>query len=225
MSEIVKNPRIMEKLQNEIRSCIGRKSKVHDLDIDKMTYLKMVMKETLRLHSPPSFFDHPGMCKPLSNWRIRRLTRDKRRDPRIWKERPTEFWPEWFENFEVDFMGKLCEMVPFGGGRRACPGYNLGISTVELMIVKLLSLFDWEMAGGVKNQDLDMEEDGLLLIRRKTPLCLVPIKQNCLGEIWEERTGEFYSERIENFEVDFEMLPLEGGRRPKIMATIDYGHH
>ncbi|GKC64949.1 cytochrome P450, partial [Tanacetum coccineum] len=138
MSEIVKNPRSMEKLQNEIRSCIRRKSKVQDLDIAKMTYLKMVMKETLRLHSPPSFLiirecvSHcqiggydvfPGTKVLVNVWGIGR-------DPQIWKEKPTEFWPERFENFEVDFIGKLCEMVPFGGGRRACPGYNLGISLV-----------------------------------------------------------------------------------------------
>nr|AGO03792.1 cytochrome P450-like protein [Tanacetum cinerariifolium] len=182
MSEIVKSPRIMEKLQKEIRSCVGTKSKVHESDIAKMAYLKMVVKETLRLHGPASFligrecvshckvggYDvYPGTKIMINVWGIGR-------DSRTWKERPNEFWPERFENFKFDFLGKHCEMIPFGGGRRACPGYNSGIATVEFILANLLYVFDWEVPGGVKNQDLDMEEYGSWHIDRKTPLCLVP---------------------------------------------------
>uniref|UniRef100_A0A103YI78 Cytochrome P450 n=1 Tax=Cynara cardunculus var. scolymus TaxID=59895 RepID=A0A103YI78_CYNCS len=183
MSEIIKNPRIMQKLQNEIRSCVGRKSRVDESDITKMRYLKMVVKETLRLHPPPPFlitrecvsrcqiggYDvFPGTKVMINSWAIGR-------DPRIWKENPTEFHPERFEEIQVDFGGKHFEMVPFGGGRRACPGYNSAVSTVEFTLANLLYLFDWET---VKKGDLDMEEEGFQLIRRKTPLCLVPIKYN-----------------------------------------------
>lgn len=184
MSEIIKNPRIMQKLQNEIRRCVGRKPRVDESDITKMTYLKMVVKETLRLHSPPPFlitrecvsqcqiggYDVlPGTKVMINSWAIGR-------DPRIWEERPTEFYPERFEKIQVDFGGKHFEMVPFGGGRRACPGYNSAISTVEFTIANLLYLFDWETME--KKEDLDMGEEGYKLIRRKTPLCVMPIKHN-----------------------------------------------
>ncbi|KAI3748356.1 hypothetical protein L6452_11376 [Arctium lappa] len=184
MSEIVRNPRVMQKLQTEIRTCVGRKPEVDASDISKMTYLKMVMKESLRLHPPaPLLFPRdcsghcriggydvfPGTCVVINGWGIGR-------DPRHWKDCPNEFYPERFEDVEVDFLGNNFEMVPFGGGRRSCPGMKSATSTVELSLVNLLYWFDWEVGGGVKNEDLDMEEEGLLVARKKSPLRLVPIK-------------------------------------------------
>ncbi|KAI3748369.1 hypothetical protein L6452_11394 [Arctium lappa] len=187
MSEIIKDPRVMRKLQSEIRSCVGTNSRVQESDIAKMTYLKMVVKETLRLHPPPPFliarecmsrcqiggYDVlPGTKVLVNSWAIGR-------DSRTWKENPTEFRPERFESIEMDFGGaKHFEMIPFGGGRRACPGYNQATSTVEFTLANLLYWFDWESPDGKKNEDLDMEEGGFQLIHRKTPLCLVPIKHN-----------------------------------------------
>ncbi|KAL7612572.1 hypothetical protein Lser_V15G08547 [Lactuca serriola] len=186
MSFIVKNPRVMQKLQNEIRSCVGGKPRVDESDINKMTYLKMVVKESLRLHPPVGFLmtreciSHceiggydilPGTKVLVSSWGIGR-------DSRTWKEDPTEFLPERFENIQVDFGGKSFEMIPFGGGRRGCPGYNLAVSTVEFTIANLLYLFNWETQVG-KNEDLDMKlAGGFPFIRRATPLCLVPNKYN-----------------------------------------------
>ncbi|KAJ9540816.1 hypothetical protein OSB04_027322 [Centaurea solstitialis] len=187
MSEIVRNPRVMQNLQSEIRRCVGsvgRKTEIDASYISKMTYLKMVIKESLRLHLPaPLLFPRdcsshcqiggydvfPGTCVVINGWGIGR-------DPRHWKECPNEFYPERFENMEVDFLGNHFEMVPFGGGRRSCPGMKPAISTLELSLVKLFYWFDWEVAGGVKNEDLDMEEEGLLGAHKKSPLCLVPIK-------------------------------------------------
>ncbi|KAJ9540817.1 hypothetical protein OSB04_027323 [Centaurea solstitialis] len=184
MSEIVRNPRVMQKLQTEIRSCVGRKTEIDASDISKMTYLKMVIKESLRLHPPaPLLFPRdcsshcqiggydvfPGSCVVINGWGIGR-------DPRHWKECPNEFYPERFENMEVDFLGNHFEMVPFGAGRRSCPGMKSATSTLELSLAKLLYWFDWEVAGGVKNEDLDMEEKGLFVAHKKSPLLLVPIK-------------------------------------------------
>ncbi|KAL4567436.1 hypothetical protein LXL04_023020 [Taraxacum kok-saghyz] len=186
MSEIVKNPRVMRKLQNEIRSYVGKQSKVRESDITKMAYLKMVVKETLRLHPPAGFLigrECVSHCQIggydiLPGTQVMVSTVGIGRDPKIWKESPTEFHPERFENIQVEFGGKHFEMIPFGGGRRACPGYNLAVSTAELTIANLLNVFNWETPDGGKNQDLDMREQGNWLIARKTPLCLVPIKHN-----------------------------------------------
>nr|X2EVV9.1 RecName: Full=Parthenolide synthase; Short=Tp2116; Short=TpPTS; AltName: Full=Cytochrome P450 71CA1 [Tanacetum parthenium]AHM24033.1 parthenolide synthase [Tanacetum parthenium] len=184
MSEIVKNTQVMQKLQTEIRSCIGRKEEVDATDLTNMAYLKMVIKETLRLHPPaPLLFPRecpshckiggydvfPGTCVVMNGWGIAR-------DPNVWKEIPNEFYPERFENFNIDFLGNHCEMIPFGAGRRSCPGMKSATSTIEFTLVNLLYWFDWEVPSGMNNQDLDMEEDGFLVIQKKSPLFLIPIK-------------------------------------------------
>ncbi|KAI3721536.1 hypothetical protein L2E82_32552 [Cichorium intybus] len=185
MSEIVRDSRVMQKLQAEIRSCIGIKPEVHASDITKMTYLKMVLKETLRLHPPaPLLIPHecishcqiggydvfPGTGILINAWGIGR-------EEGTWSLKPTEFYPERFEDVDVDYVSKHFEMVPFGGGRRTCPGYNSALGTIEFTLVNLLYWFDWEVPGGVKNESLNMEEDGSLVVRKKMPLCLVPIKK------------------------------------------------
>ncbi|KAK1420470.1 hypothetical protein QVD17_22093 [Tagetes erecta] len=189
MSEIVKNPRVMQKLVNEIRNCTGRIQKVNELDITKMTYLKMVVKEALRLHTPaPLLIPHassshcqiggydvlPGTTAIINAWGIAK-------DPNTWGENADEFYPERFENVDVDFRGGNFEMLPFGGGRRSCPGINTAPATLELVIANLLYWFDWELPDRLKNEGLNMEEEGSLIVQKKVPLCLVPTKHN-----WED---------------------------------------
>ncbi|KAI3799480.1 hypothetical protein L1987_34778 [Smallanthus sonchifolius] len=184
MSEIVRSSRVTQKLQSEIRNHTGRKQNVDEVDILKMTYLKMVVKETLRMHPPaPLLMAHeslshcqidgydvlPKTSALINEWGIGR-------DPRIWGDNAAEFYPERFENFEVDF-----EMVPFGGGRRSCLAMNISLAAVELVIANLLYSFNWEVGYGTKNEDLNMQEVGSLVVRKKFPLCLVPTKSN-----WED---------------------------------------
>nr|XP_043635181.1 parthenolide synthase-like [Erigeron canadensis] len=187
MSKIVRSSRVMQKLQCEIRNCAGKIQKVNELDITKMTYLKMVVKETLRLHTPaPLLIPHeslshcqiggydvfPGTTVLINGWGMGR-------DPSIWGENAAEFYPERFEHIDVDFGGGNFEMVPFGVGRRSCPAMNNALATVEFMIANLLYWFDWEVPSGMKNQDLNMDEAGSLVVRKKLPLHLVPkIKHN-----------------------------------------------
>ncbi|KAL7614733.1 hypothetical protein Lser_V15G08468 [Lactuca serriola] len=142
MSEITRSPRVMQKLQSEIRNCTTRKP--GELDITKMSYLKMVVKETLRLHPPaPLLIPHeslshcqiggysvlPGTCVIVNGWWIGR-------DPGTWGENAAEFYPERFENHDVDFGGGNFEMVPFGGGRSDensssnCRGHHIKFSVL-----------------------------------------------------------------------------------------------
>lgn len=182
MSEVARNPRVMQKLQSEIRRCVGRKPKVERLDMAQMTYLKMVVKETLRLHPPAPLlipreclsrcqiggFDVIPETRVLINaWGIGR-------DPGTWGEDAAEFYPERFANLEFDFGGDNFDMVPFGGGRRSCPAFSSATTTVELTIANLLHWFDWEVPNGLKMEDMNMEEDGSLVVSRKSPLFLVP---------------------------------------------------
>ncbi|KAI3505032.1 hypothetical protein L1887_26889 [Cichorium endivia] len=182
MSEIVKNPRVMQKLQEEIRRCVGRKSSVEESDVANMTYLKLVVKEALRLHSTVPFlltrecvkhcqiggYDiFPGTRVLINAWGIGR-------DPKVWSESAPIFNPERLENLEVD----RSEMIPFGGGRRACPASSVATQIVEYTIANLFYSFDWKLPSGMSNDQLDMEEVGSLIVVRKTPLCLVPVKHN-----------------------------------------------
>nr|XP_043635165.1 parthenolide synthase-like [Erigeron canadensis] len=189
MSEIVKSPRVLKKLQDEIRNCMGRKQKVDELDITKMTYLKLVVKETLRLHPPaPLLVPHecfsqcqiggydvfPGTSAIINAWGIGR-------DRNTWGENADEFYPERFEKLDADFGGGNFELVAFGAGRRSCPAISTAPATVEWVIANLLYWFDWEFDGGVKNEDLDMQEEGTLIVHKKLPLYLIPTKHS-----WED---------------------------------------
>ncbi|KAJ4710981.1 Cytochrome P450 [Melia azedarach] len=184
MAELSKKPRLMKKAQSEIRTCIGNKGRVTESDIDQLQYLKMVIKETMRLHPPAPMllareamshfkvngYDiHPKTLIQVNAWAIGR-------DPNYWKN-PEEFVPERFIDNSVDFRGQHFEYLPFGSGRRICPGINMGVATSELALANLLYCFDWKLPNGMKEDDINMEEStGVsLTLCKKTPLILVPV--------------------------------------------------
>ncbi|XP_076921385.1 parthenolide synthase-like [Bidens hawaiensis] len=188
-SEIVKNERVMKKLQSEIRNCAGRIEKIEELNTTKMTYLKMVVKETLRLHTPaPLLIPHeslshtqiagydvfPGTGVIINDWGIAR-------DPSNWGENAGEFYPERFENVEGHLGPDRFEMILFGGGRRSCIAMNTAPANVEFVVGNLLYWFDWELPKGMKCEDLNMENHGTIVLGKKVPLCLVPKKHK-----WED---------------------------------------
>ncbi|KAJ7956143.1 Cytochrome P450 [Quillaja saponaria] len=180
--ELMKSPVAMKKAQEEVRRVVGIKSKVEESDMNQMKYLKCVLKETLRLHpslpllipretlSSVKFggYDIPQKTRVFVNsWAIQR-------DPEIW-ERPEEFLPERFENSQVDFKGQDFEFIPFGSGRRGCPGMSFGIASVEYVMAILLYWFDWELPKTSKAKDnLDKSEVYGLTVHMKVPLCHLP---------------------------------------------------
>ncbi|CAD5179912.1 unnamed protein product, partial [Musa acuminata subsp. malaccensis] len=183
MSELMRNPRVMRKLQEEVRETVGEKGKVTEKDINGMNYLKLVIKETLRLH-PPVPLLLPRECREtceVLGYQIPEKTRvfvnvwALGRDPRYW-DSPTEFEPERFEsrNSMVDFKGTNFEFLPFGAGRRICPGMSFGLKSIELSLASLLYNFDWELPSGNEGmpQELDMSETFSITCRRKSDLCL-----------------------------------------------------
>ncbi|XP_047338580.1 2-methylbutanal oxime monooxygenase-like [Impatiens glandulifera] len=185
MTELSRNPRVMRKVRSEIRALVGKKDMVRHEDVDKLKYLKMVVKETFRLH-PPATLLIPRECMKhckiggydvypktmifVNVWAIGR-------DPKIW-DRPEEYYPERFEKSEVDFNGRHFELIPFGSGRRICPGMAMGSTNVELVLANLLHSFDWELPKGTSIEDISLEEEFGLTTHKKLPLRLVPIKHN-----------------------------------------------
>ncbi|CAN1291294.1 Cytochrome P450 71A1 [Linum perenne] len=181
ISELMKHPSIMKRAQEEVRRVVvgSCKSKIEEADISEMKYLKCIIKETLRLHAPAPVslrktsaavklkgYDIPqGMMVMINLWAIMR-------DPEVW-DTPEEFVPDRFLNDHVDFKGQTGKFVPFGAGRRLCPGMNLALVEVELVAANLLYWFDWELPEGVI--DLDMSEINSVVLRRENPLYLVPV--------------------------------------------------
>ncbi|CAI0450735.1 unnamed protein product [Linum tenue] len=186
MSEMIKNPKVLQKAQAEVRRVFGEKGRVDEARIQELTYLKMVIKETLRLHTPAPLvlprecreecqvgeYDIPLKTTVVVNvWAIAR-------DPRYWGEEAEKFLPERFTDTNVTFRGGDFEFLPFGAGRRMCPGMSFGLAAVELPLANLLYHFDWKLPNGVESENLDMEEIFGITIRRKNHLKLVPVLRN-----------------------------------------------
>lgn len=180
MAELIKAPRIMKKVQEEVRRVAGNKPMVEESDIDQMPYLRCVVKETLRLHSSGVIpkktttnaklggYDIPAKTRVLiSAWAIGR-------DPKLW-DKADEYMPERFLESSVDYRGQHKEYIPFGAGRRICPGISYALREVEFVLANLLFLFDWKLPGGVRGEDLDMTEEFTLVIRKKEPLHVIPV--------------------------------------------------
>ncbi|XVE50213.1 hypothetical protein DITRI_Ditri01bG0143800 [Diplodiscus trichospermus] len=179
MSEMLKNPRVMQKAQAEVRKVFNRKGNVDVEGLHELEYLKLVIKESLRLHPPgplliprectQSFqingYDIPVKSRVIINaWAMGR-------NSEYWSE-AERFYPERFVNSSIDYKGSNFEFIPFGAGRRMCPGMAYGIANVELPLAQLLYHFDWKLQGGM--EDLDMDEAFGIVVRRKNDLCLVP---------------------------------------------------
>uniref|UniRef100_A0ACD5UEY2 Uncharacterized protein n=1 Tax=Avena sativa TaxID=4498 RepID=A0ACD5UEY2_AVESA len=186
MSELMRNPRVMQKAQAEVRAAVRDKRRVEEEDVQRLKYLKMILKENFRLHPPGTLLipretmrscEIAGYSVPAGT-RIHVNVWAMGRDPRIWGDRPEDFYPERFEDADVDFRGSHFELLPFGSGRRACPAIAMGVANVELVLANLLYCFDWELPEGVKKEGIDMEETGQLVFRKKVPLLLVPVKKN-----------------------------------------------
>nr|BDG14897.1 cytochrome P450 83B1 like protein [Lolium multiflorum] len=183
MSELMRNPRVMQKAQSEVRAAVTNKPRVGEEDVHHLKYLKMILKENFRLHPPGTLLiprETMQSCK-VAGYSVPAGTRihvnvwAMGRDPDIW-DRPEDFYPERFQDADVDFRGSHFELLPFGSGRRACPAIAMGVANVELVLANLLYCFDWELPEGMKEQDIDMEETGQLVFRKKVPLLVVPVK-------------------------------------------------
>lgn len=174
-SELIKNPRVMKKLQKELEEVVGKQRMVEESDLERLEYLDMVVKETLRLHpAGPLMIPHeatedcvvngfhiPKKSHVIINvWAIGR-------DPKAWTD-AEKFYPERFVGSDIDVRGRDFQLIPFGTGRRSCPGMQLGLTVVRLVLAQLVHCFDWELPSGILPSEVDMtEEFGLVLCRSK----------------------------------------------------------
>ena len=186
MTELLRHPKVMKELQKEVRHVAADKSDMSKDDPGKMQYLQAVIKETLRLHPPSPLllrkcskdvkingYDIAQGTQVITNaWAIGR-------DPLYW-ERPEEFFPQRFLNNSIDFKGHHFELIPFGSGRRICPGIQFAMKITELVLANLMHKFDWSLPGGANEKDLDMNESYGLTIHKKSPLIAIGTPCFCL---------------------------------------------
>ncbi|KAK6279884.1 hypothetical protein POUND7_020151 [Theobroma cacao] len=170
MSNLLNNPDVLKKARTELDSQIGQENLIDEPDVSKLQYLQSIIFETLRLNpSAPLLLPHVastdcniyGYDVPrdtivlINAWAIHR-------DPTLWDD-PTSFKPERYGNGEWESY----KLMPFGLGRRACPGAGLAQRVVGLTLGSLIQCFEWER---VSEKEVDMAEGGGITMPKVVPL-------------------------------------------------------
>lgn len=211
MAEMMHSPSDLHRLQQELADVVGLDRNANESDLDKLPFLKCVIKETLRLHPPiPLLLHETAEDCVVGGYSVPRGSRVMinvyaiGRDAGAWKD-PDVFRPSRFargiggegeesgEAAGLDFKGGCFEFLPFGSGRRSCPGMALGLYALELAVAQLAHGFSWELPDGMKPSELDMGDVFGLTAPRATRLFAVPTPrltcslQNADGDARQER--------------------------------------
>ncbi|KAL2603035.1 hypothetical protein R1flu_013152 [Riccia fluitans] len=164
LSELLRNPHVMEKAQAEIDSVVGRERLVEESDPHNLPYLNAIVKETFRLHPVATLLTHMSTeDSEIQGYRIPAKSRllvnvyAIQRDPEVYK-RPLHFYPERFLGSEKDVHGLDFDLLPFGSGRRICPGKGLGLVLVQYVMALFIQCCSLRLPGNLKPEELDMEE-------------------------------------------------------------------
>lgn len=171
LANLLDHPNMLEKARVEIDTQIGPDRLVDESDLSRLPYIHNIILETLRLHPPaPLLIPHyssddceiggygvsRGTMVLINAWAIHR-------DPDQWSD-PTSFKPERFESGD-DKWNRL--MLPFGSGRRACPGAQLAHKIMGFALASLIQCFEWKRIG---EEEVDMAEGAGLTMPKKKPL-------------------------------------------------------
>ena len=183
MAEVLRNPTLVKQARSELNQVVGMTRIVQESDISELKYIQAIVKETLRLHSPSILIPHHNTtATQVSGYNIPANTTifvnvwAIARDPAVW-EQPRQFLPERFlENSQCQsrqFQGQCFEFIPFGAGRRSCPGMAFGLISMHLEVANLLHAFEWSFPDGMEPQKLDMSDGQGLVIGIQRPLVAV----------------------------------------------------
>jgi cytochrome P450 len=182
MAELLQNPKKLKKARKELQQVINKDEDPKDLDINKLPYLQAVVKETLRLHPSTPILVHKSISDvDLCGFRVPKDTQvlvnvwSMGRDSSIWTD-PNVFLPERFLECGEVFRGEDFGFIPFGAGRRMCPGVPFAHRVVHTMLATLLYHFDWKLPNGEKIEDMDMTEKFGITLHKVKHLMIIPIK-------------------------------------------------
>ncbi|XP_027117143.1 cytochrome P450 81Q32 [Coffea arabica] len=174
MSLLLNHPNVLEKARTELDTHLGKDRLIHEQDLPKLPYLHNIIMETFRLIPPVPLlvpheasadctvggYDLPSGTMLLVNaWEIHR-------DPDVWDD-PTSFKPERFEGLQVE----PSKLMPFGMGRRSCPGAGLAHRVVGVALGSLIQCFEWQRVGP---KEVDLAE-GIGITTHKAE----PLEANC----------------------------------------------
>lgn len=177
LAQLINHPRVLKKAQEELDTVVGKERRVQESDISKLVYLQAVAKEAFRLNAAaqlggPRVFSEDtnlgGYHIPKGTWLMVNLWK-MQRDPKVWSKDALEFKPERFleTHKNIDVMGTDFELIPFGAGRRICPGSHLAVHILHLVMANLLQAFDlWN----VSDKPVDMTETAGMTNSKATPL-------------------------------------------------------
>ncbi|KAH9568079.1 hypothetical protein CY35_03G058600, partial [Sphagnum magellanicum] len=177
MAELLLQPNIMKHAQKELDNLVGTNRLVEESDLQDLPYIQAILKETFRLHPPAPFLVPHHSIEPcqVQGYTIPAKTRvivnvwAIGRDPNPW-ENPLKFDPDRFmKHPEIDVQGQDFSLLPFGSGRRGCPGRSFGMLVVQIMLARLLQSFDWSLPNN--RHDLDMSERFGLDLKKAEALC------------------------------------------------------
>ncbi|CAI0402260.1 unnamed protein product [Linum tenue] len=153
MGELINHPNVLKKLRHEINEVVGSNRLVRESDVQNLPYLRAVICETLRLHpSSPMIMRECAEDCEINGFLIKAKTRVLlnhyaiMRDPKSW-ENPNEFFPERFLE-RLEEKNRNFGYIPFGMGRRACPGVSLAMMVMPTVVGALVQCFDWEINEG-----------------------------------------------------------------------------
>lgn len=177
MAELLRDPKLMQELQEELDRVVGTGRRVQNADLPNLPLLQAIVKETFRMH-PAGPFLVPRMTTQdilLGGFQIPAKTivlvhtYGIQHDPAVWPD-PDQFLPHRFLHWQGPdvIRGHDFKILPFGSGRRMCPGVNLGYALVELTLARLVHSFSWSLPGELKDrpQDLCMKaKDGTVAIK------------------------------------------------------------
>ncbi|KAH7852308.1 hypothetical protein Vadar_023200 [Vaccinium darrowii] len=180
MAELLHNLEYLKKAKAELEQIIGKGKQIQESDISQLPYLQAIVKETMRIHPAAPVLLHkvetdvevysytiPKGAQVLVNvWAIAR-------DPGIWRN-PTMFMPERFLESKIDVRGQDFELIPFGAGRRICPGLPLALRMVTVVLGSLINSFEWKLEGGIEPEELNMEDKIGFTLQKAQPLRAIP---------------------------------------------------
>ncbi|GKB40695.1 cytochrome P450 CYP82D47-like protein [Tanacetum coccineum] len=177
LSLLLNNRNVLKKAQEELDTHVGKDRRINESDIQNLVYLQAIIKETLRLY-PAGFLGGPrafledctvaGYHVPKGTWLLVNMWK-LHHDPNIWSV-PCDFIPERFltpKHKDVDVKGTDFELIPFGAGRRSCPGIGLAVQMLNVVLATLLQNFKMSTANDAQ---VDMTESPRLTNAKATPL-------------------------------------------------------
>ncbi|GKD06830.1 probable (S)-N-methylcoclaurine 3'-hydroxylase isozyme 2 [Tanacetum coccineum] len=186
VAELLINQNAMQKAKDEITQHIHGKV-VKDSDLACLSYLEACYKETLRLH-PPGPFLVPRKAMQTCEVMGYTIPKDSQimvnvwaisHDPSIWDD-PCSFKPERFMGSNMSYKGKDFEFLPFGSGRRMCPGESMASKKILLIVASLVRNFDWFLPDNMNLKEINMDEELDIVLHKKESLHVM-FKLNYLG--------------------------------------------